>query len=301
VERFEGRTAVVTGAGSGIGLAMAQRFGQEGMHVVLADIVTERLEASEARLRDEGLDVHGIECDVTKLSSVESLAEATLSRFSGVHVVCNNAAIGPGGQTMLWESEVNDWRWAIDVNVYGVVWGIKTFVPIMLEHGDEGHVVNTTSTNGGIAPMGDTAIYAATKAMVVTMTELLWHQLRSSGSNISASVLFPGPNWLRTNLWEAWRTRPDEYAKERPRTTPYPTLDGLEHMMSDAGVTIEFTPLEEVAARLVDGIRADTFWILPESESTDETIRKRAASMLERRNPNYFRDWKPSPASEENL
>lgn len=287
---------MVTGAASGIGLAMAQRFGQEGMHVVAADIVAERLDAAVGQLRDEGLDVAGIVCDVTKLESVEALAEQTLQRFGAVHVLCNNAGIGPGGQTNLWESEVNDWRWAIDVNVYGVAWGIKTFVPLMLEHGDEGHVVNTSSGNGGVAPMGDAAIYASTKAMVVTMTELLWNQLRGVGAPISASVLFPGPKWLRTNLWEAWRTRPDEYAKQVPRHTPYPTLAGLEAMMHDAGVEIEFTPLEEVAARVVDAIRADQFWILPPSETTDDAIRKRSASMLDRRNPDYFRDWKP-PAS----
>jgi NAD(P)-dependent dehydrogenase (short-subunit alcohol dehydrogenase family) len=195
----------------------------------------------------------------------------------------------------MWEYELNDWRWCMDVNVWGVVHGIKAFVPRMIEHGDEGHVVNTSSGNGGIVPFGDTAVYALTKAAVVTLTECLYAHLRSAGAKVSASVLFPGPGWLRTKLWESWKTRPAEYAKTQPRRTPYPTLEGLEEMMRDAGVEMEYTPLEAVAERVVEGILADRFWLLHPDEQIDDSIRARADSMLNRANPAYFRDWKPPP------
>ena len=132
-----------------------------------------------AALRGDGLDVAGCVTDVTKSASVEHLADETVRSFGGVHVVCNNAGIGPGGQTMLWESEENDWRWCLDVNVLGIAWGIKAFVPRMIAGGDEGHIVNTSSGNGGIAPMGDAAIYATSKSAVTTLTELLYYQLRT--------------------------------------------------------------------------------------------------------------------------
>ena len=141
-------------------------------------------------------------------------------------------------------------------------------------------------------PFGDTAVYAMTKAAVVTITESLYAHLLRAESSVRTSVLFPGPNWLRTNLWEAWRWRPDDYAKTVPRQTPYPSLDQLEQIMAERGVELEWTPLEEVADTVVRGIRAEQFWMLPPSATTDASIRARAASMLERANPTYFREWK---------
>jgi len=205
--------------------------------------------------------------------------------------VCNNAGIGPGGQTMLWESEESDWRWCFDVNVLGIAWGIKAFVPRMLESGDEGHIVNTSSGNGGIAPMGDAAIYATSKSAVTTLTELLYYQLRTQNTRLSCSVLYPGPNWLRTQLWEAWRTRPDEYAKTQPRATAYPNFEDFEKQMEAAGTPLPITPLEEVAQRVLDAVRADQFWINP---GNDDPLDARHAAMKARRNPDYFRNWNPT-------
>ena len=294
MKQLRDRVAVVTGGASGIGLAMCQRFGQEGVKVVMADIVPERLDESVALLRDEGLEVTGVVTDVTKLESVEALAEATLSTYGGVHLVCNNAGIGPGGQVALWDYEPADWNWCLDVNVYGVAWGIKTFVPIMIAQGDEGHVVNTTSGNGGIAPMADTPIYSVSKAAVVTMSEALLLHLRTRGlDRIGASVLFPGPGMLRTKLFEAWATRPTEYAREVERTTGHFTYDDVEKIMRAANPDLEVTPLEEVADRVVNAVVDDRFWILPPNAQSDETMRKRYESMRDRRNPDYFREWNP--------
>ena len=290
---LQGKVAVVTGGASGIGLAMCQRFGQEGMKVVMADIVQDRIDESVEKLRAEGLDVLGVRTDVTKLESVEALAQATLDAYGGVHLVCNNAGIGPGGGVALWDYEVADWNWCVDVNLYGVAWGIKVFVPIMIAQGTEGHVVNTTSGNGGIAPMADTPIYSLTKAAVVTMTESLLLHMRTRETKLSCSVLFPGPGMLRTKLYEAWSTRPDEYAREQELPGKRMTYEDVAKAFKNAGVDLQETPLEHVAARVVDAVVEDQFWILPESPSTDETLTKRYQSMLQRKNPDYFREWKP--------
>jgi NAD(P)-dependent dehydrogenase (short-subunit alcohol dehydrogenase family) len=288
---IQGKTAAVTGGANGIGLAMGRHFAESGMKVMLADIQPGPLDEAVSSLRADGLDVWGCPTDVTKLESVEHLARQTVDTFGAVHLVCNNAGIGPGGQTMLWEYEPADWRWCIDVNVLGIAWGIKAFVPIILAQGTEGHIVNTSSGNGGIAPMGDAPVYAMTKSAVTTLTELLYYQLRSQGTRISCSVLYPGPNWLRTKLWEAWKTRPAEYAKTVERTSPYPTLEEFETQMEAAGTPLPITPLEEVAGRVLDAVRADQFWINPGS---DEPLDARYASMKARRNPDYFRNWNPT-------
>ena len=298
MQELRGKVAVVTGGASGIGLAMVQRFAQEGMIVIAADVRADAVEDATAKLRAEGLDsVHGVVVDVTDYESVAELAARIQTNHGGVQVLCNNAGVGSGAEGFIWDHELADWKWGFDVNVWGVIHGIKAFVPGLVASGEPGHVVNTSSGNGGVVPFGDTAVYATTKAAVVTLTESLYAHLLRAESPVRASVLFPGPNWLRTNLWEAWRWRPEEYAKTVPRQTPYPSLDQLEQMMGDAGVALEWTPLEEVADVVVRGIHAEQFWMLPPSESTDASIRARAASMLDRRNPDYFREWKPPKAA----
>jgi NAD(P)-dependent dehydrogenase (short-subunit alcohol dehydrogenase family) len=290
MREIEGKVAVVTGAAGGIGLAMGRHFAAHGMRVMLADIQPGPLDAAVAGLRGDGLVAAGCVTDVTKPESVEALAARTVDEYGEVHVLCNNAGIGPGGQTTLWEYEPNDWRWCIDVNVLGIAWGIKAFVPRMLAQGTEGHIVNTSSGNGGIAPMGDAAIYAMTKSAVTTLTELLYYQLKTEHTRLSCSVLFPGPNWLRTRLWDAWKTRPAEYAKTVERTTPYPSFEQFEQQMEAAGAPLEITPLEEVAGRVLDAISEDRFWINPGS---DDALDARYAAMKARRNPDYFRNWNP--------
>ena len=287
----EGKVAVVTGGASGIGLAMGRHFAEHGMSVMVADIQPDRLGAAVEGLRADGLTADGHVTDVTNLESVEALAAATYERFGAAHLLCNNAGIGPGGQTSLWEYEEADWRWCLDVNVCGIAWGIKAFVPRMIAGGDEGHIVNTSSGNGGIAPMGDAPIYAMSKSAVTTLTELLYYQLRTQQTKLSCSVLYPGPNWLRTSLWEAWRTRPEQYARAVERTTPFPSFEEFEQQMAAAGTPLPITPLEEVAGRVLDAVLADQFWINP---SDDAPLDARYASMKARRNPDYFRNWNPT-------
>lgn len=289
MENLRERVAVVTGGGGGLGRAMGERFAAEGMRVVLADVQADLLETSVAECRERGLEVAGFVTDVTKQESVDALRDYTLNTYGSVHVVCNNAGIGAGAEGRMWEHELNDWKWAIAVNVMGVVHGINSFVPAMLEHGEPAHVVNTSSGNGGVSPLSGTPQYAATKAAVVTVSECLYAQLQEIDAKIGVSVLFPGPNILRTGLFESWRSRTQEFAKQRPRKTPYTTVEQLEAQMRAAGREIAYTPVEEVAGVVVEGIRANRFWMMPASDRGDESMRLRYESMRSRANPTYLR------------
>jgi NAD(P)-dependent dehydrogenase (short-subunit alcohol dehydrogenase family) len=286
MQQLDGRVAVVTGAASGIGFALVRRFAEEGMKVVLSDVEEAKAAESAAVLEAEGHRVIAVPCDVRVQSSVDDLRDAALREFGAVHVVCNNAGVAraPGGGFM-WEYDLNDWTWILSVNLMGVVHGIRSFVPLLVEQ-DEGHVVNTSSGNGGLSPLRGLPIYAASKSAVTQISECLWGQLEAVTDKVGVSVLFPGPKALDTGLWSAERNRPVDLPQSTPRGTQ--TMEGLKRFMADAGVAFEVTPLEEIAAFVVRGIRERRFWLLPESENSDHIIRARAESMLARRNPDYM-------------
>ncbi|RJL24135.1 SDR family NAD(P)-dependent oxidoreductase [Bailinhaonella thermotolerans] len=294
-----GRVAVVTGAASGIGRAMCERFLAEGMRVVLADVEEKALAETAGELAGTtappasgnplervgaGGDVAAVVTDVADAGAVRRLADVAYERFGAVHVLCNNAGIGPAGGGAMWEIEPGDWEWAWAVNVRGVINGINAFVPRMLASGEPGHIVNTSSGNGGVAPLPGQPVYATTKAAVVTLTECLYGQL--AGTGVTASVLFPGPHMLRTGIWTAERNRPREFAGAAPRRVR--SVEEIEEAMRAAGIEPRFTPVEEVADHVVRAIRDERFWILPESPRTDATVRARAESMLARSDPGYL-------------
>jgi len=292
MKEFAGKVAVVTGGGQGIGRALVERFTAEGMKAVVADVVPDLVEQTTRELRDEGRDVIGVVTDVTSLESVEALRDATLDAFGAVHIVCNNAGIGSGSEGQIWEHHVNDWRWSLDVNVMGVVNGINAFVPTMLERGEDGHVVNTSSGNGGFTPLINSAVYATTKAAVVTITECLWGQLQETGARIGASVLFPStrsPGMLDTGIWRPGANRPDRY--DRPCAPPKEGRDALgeyRKRMDAAGLPIVFAPLSEVADLCFEGIRDDVFWITAPAEAQEAKIRARAESQIAMTAPDYL-------------
>jgi len=287
-----GKVAVVTGGGQGIGRALAERFGAEGMKVVIADVVPQLVETTTAELRAQGLDIIGVVTDVTSLESVEALRDATLAEYGAVHIICNNAGIGSGSEGQIWEHHVNDWRWSLDVNVMGVVNGINAFVPHMLAQDEEGHVVNTTSGNGGFTPLINSAVYATTKAAVTTITECLWGQLREVGAKVSASLLYPStnsPGMLNTGIWRPGANRPDRY--DRPGAAPKEGRDALGSYlkrMEEAGQEVVFAPLSEVADICFEGIVNDTFWITAPSAPQQQKIRDRARSQIEMTPPEYL-------------
>jgi NAD(P)-dependent dehydrogenase (short-subunit alcohol dehydrogenase family) len=292
MKEFEGKVAVVTGGGQGIGRALVERFTDEGMKAVVADVVPDLVEQTTSELRDEGREVIGVVTDVTSLESVEALRDATLDAFGAVHVVCNNAGIGSGSEGQIWEHHVNDWRWSLDVNVMGVVNGINAFVPTMLERGEDGHIVNTTSGNGGFTPLINSAVYATTKAAVTTITECLWGQLQEIGARIGASLLYPStrsPGMLNTGIWRPGANRPARY--DRPGAPPKEGRDALgeyQRRMDAAGLPVVFAPLSEVADLCFEGIRDDVFWITAPSEPQQAKIRARAESQIAMTAPEYL-------------
>ena len=281
MESFAGRTAVVTGAASGIGRALAERFVAEGMNVVLADVEVAALDAAVAEI---GGSTIGVPTDVTDVQSVESLFNASVEAFGNVHVLCNNAGVGPPAEPQLWLNTPNDWRWTFSVNVFGVANGLNVFLPHMVEHGEPGHVVNTSSPDGGIVAMPNAAVYASSKAAVVTMTECLHHQLATLGSTIGASVLLPSGGLLLTGMWTADRNRPAAFERERPRSRPGMSAEDFRALMAKQGREVPVLPVEEVAGWVVDGIRADRFWLLPDGHLDDE-VRGRAAAIIDRQSP----------------
>lgn len=276
---FAGKVALVTGAASGIGLAMANRFATAGMHVVLADIESDALDAAVAQVARHGTNVEGVICDVRSSADHETAVKQALA-LGGVHVFCNNAGVSGGGG-LLWESNDADWEWTIDVNMYGVVRGIRAAVPAMIEQG-EGHVVNTASM-AGLTTMPSTGAYSVAKHGVVVMSELLKHELELSGhTGIGVSVLCPG--WVATNLMESDRNRPDgprEEAQLSPeRQASRDALEAAFHAGIDASV---------VADTVLDAIVERKFWILTHDDWKPMAF-GRAEDIIAERNPTV-RPW----------
>jgi NAD(P)-dependent dehydrogenase (short-subunit alcohol dehydrogenase family) len=282
-DTFTGRTAVVTGGASGVGFCLCRAFAEAGANVVMADIEAGALEASASVLRDEGLSVIGIRADVTSPESMAALEAQTREAFGNVHILCNNAGVGiKEAQRRMWTLTPNDWQWGFDVNVMGIANGIRAFVPNMLAHGEPGHVVNTSSGNGGLVSLPTTPIYAATKAAVTSMSEVLHYQFLMEEAALSAHVLFPGPHIVNTNILSSMRNRPD-HLRDDNEPVAYTTMADL--AKASGMENMPLTEPEEVAQTCLAGIRAGDFWILPASEANDAQFERRSASILARSNP----------------
>lgn len=277
---FADRVAVITGGASGVGRAIGARLAREGACVVLADINQQALDEAVAAIGATA----GLTVDVTKEASVDALAASVYDRFGAAHLVFNNAGVGLGeAKREIWTLPLNDWRWGIDVNVLGVVHGIKAFVPRMLASGEEGVVINTSSSNGGLRSLPNTPIYAATKAAVTSIAEVLYQQLLRAGDKVRTAVLFPGPNTVNTAIMASNLVRPADYAGDTPPdAVAYRTMQDL---VKTTGLNIALTEPEEVADFAVEGLRAGRFWLLPESEKGDEMLRLRTENILRRADP----------------
>lgn len=278
MESFEGKVAVITGGASGLGFAMAQRFADAGMNIVIGDIEAEPLAMAEAALTAKGVKVLPRRTDVAKADEVEALAESAFKQFGAVHVLCNNAGIG-GSPGAMWELSEEDWRWVIDVDLWSVVHGVRSFVPRMIASGQEAHVVNTASV-AGLVSGAVGGPYTVAKFGVVALSEQLYYELGRAGHNIGVSVLCPG--FVNTNIYDSGRNRQAEYGQ----TTMTPTPDA--EMRRAALQSMRNTMMQpaEIGELVFEAVRTRNLYIIPAgSEALDNAVRTRLENVVERKNP----------------
>ena len=272
---FKDRVAVITGGASGIGLALARRAADAGMRLVLADVEEAALAAAAAELGAGGAQVHTVRCDVSQAEDVERLAEQTLKAYGGVHLLCNNAGVG-GVRVRAWQASTKDWQWVLGVNVWGVIHGVRVFTPIMLGQGGEGHIVNTASAAGFVS-MASTAPYAVSKHAVVTLSEVLYHDLQDEKANVGVSVLCPA--WVGTNIWNSQRNRPEDLRDRADTEAERAKREQLRALLEKGRVTAT-----DVAAMTFDAIAEDRFYVFPHPKIRKD-IQTRMEDILELRNP----------------
>jgi NAD(P)-dependent dehydrogenase (short-subunit alcohol dehydrogenase family) len=277
VTDFADKVVVITGGANGIGRALAHAFASERAHLVIADVEKPLLDLTVEGLRSSSAaSVMGVITDVSDPDSVEALAEEVFSHHGACHVLVNNAGVGAPAADV-WDTTPNDWRWVHSVNVFGVAFGIQSFVPRMIASGEPGYVVNTSSGDGAISPLPTASVYAASKAAVSITTECLAAQFIQQGLPLAASLFLPGgAGLLDTGLWTADRNRPPELARERPRSTPPTTVASLREKMASVGQELPIQPLDELALTVLDGIRAGTYCIAIGLSDAAETLHRRA-------------------------
>ena len=275
MKQFKDKVAVITGGASGIGLALARRAAAEGMKLVLADIEDGALAAAAAELKAAGAKVLTVKTDVSRAEAVENLAAQTLQAFGGAHLVFNNAGVG-GVRVKTWQATAKDWEWVLGVNVWGVIHGVRVFTPIMLRQGDECHIVNTASAAGFVS-MASTAPYAVSKHSVVTLSEVLYHDLKADNAKVGVSVLCPA--WVGTNIWNSQRNRPDDLRDHAETAEERARREEVKKLLEKGRVTAA-----DVAQMTFEGITNDQFYIFPHPKIRKD-IQTRMQDILALRNP----------------
>jgi len=267
MREFVGKTAFVTGGAAGIGLALGRAFARSGMKVMLADIETDALQAAVKSLQEISPDIRGTICDVADAESVERAAQAAFDAFGRVHVVCNNAGVAAGGG--IDHISLDNWRWVIDVNLMGVLHGIKSFLPHIRAHGEGGHIVNTASMAGMNSGLGFSP-YAASKFAVVAMSEGLSVQLKPHGIGVSVIC----PSFVRTGIGQSGRNRPARYGPTQPLDPASPAAAMVAEIARRIEAGIEPS---DVAARVLSAIRNDELYVFTHPNRRQEVDERFAA------------------------
>jgi NAD(P)-dependent dehydrogenase (short-subunit alcohol dehydrogenase family) len=253
MKQLSGRVAVVTGGASGIGRGMAEAFAARGAKLVLADVEDAALATTVAELKAGGAEVVGVRCDVTSPQSVADLAERSLAQYGAVHVVCNNAGVaGAANMGALWELPLADWEWVLGVNTWGVIHGMRAFMPILAQQ-PEAHVVNTASLAGTIVSGG---IYGVSKHACVAISEALYRECQLRAPHVGVSVLCPG--WVNTRILESERNRP-EAPRSAPDAAPSSEFGAQREIV--AGLLKSGLPPRKVGEIVADAILANRFYV----------------------------------------
>jgi NAD(P)-dependent dehydrogenase (short-subunit alcohol dehydrogenase family) len=273
IKELKEKVAVVTGAASGIGFGIAQRCAQEGMKVVLAGINQDNLVAAEEALEFTGATTLCVKTDVSKLADIEALAQKTLDAFGAVHLLVNNAGVAAGGP--VWECTLADWQWVMGVNLWGVIYGARVFVPIMLAQDTECHIVNNSSI-AGLVSYHPSAPYQVTKGAVVALSENLHYSLAQGNAKVKVSVLCPGR--VRTRILDSERNRPLKLQNDPISEARSPEYEAIvERMRQDMEAAM---PPQEVADYVVQAIRNEQFYVLTHSGCKPQ-IQRRIEEILE--------------------
>jgi NAD(P)-dependent dehydrogenase (short-subunit alcohol dehydrogenase family) len=262
MELEAGKVAVVTGAASGIGLALAERFARGGLNVVLADVEEGALANAADRIEALGVETLAVPTDVSDREAVEALARSAVERFGSVHVVCNNAGVSSGADP--WFGPLSAWEWVLGVNLWGVIHGIRAFLPVLIKQG-EGHIVNTASI-AGLNP-GSGPVYAASKHAVVALSEELFKATKMAGIPVGVSVLCPG--WVRTAIMDAERNWPAPLGE-----SPSPALAYNVLRPHYTRAISEGTDPAVIADVVAEAIASGRFWILPHPEWVERAARR---------------------------
>jgi NAD(P)-dependent dehydrogenase (short-subunit alcohol dehydrogenase family) len=250
---LQGKVAVVTGGGSGIGRELALACAREGMKVVLADVDAPGM-AETTRLMGPTVETISVGCNVAKAEQVENVARAAYDRFGAAHLLFNNAGVAVVGP--MWTTTLEEWEWVMGVNVMGVVHGIRSFVPRMLRQGDACHVVNTASA-AGLTTVPGNSVYCVSKHGVVAMSECLKHELRREKAAIGVSVLCPA--FVKTGIFDSARNRPAELARDNPLGAPYAK-------MGRKAIESGKLTAADIANITMDAVRADRFYVIPHTK-----------------------------------
>jgi NAD(P)-dependent dehydrogenase (short-subunit alcohol dehydrogenase family) len=279
VKDFKGKVAVVTGGASGIGWGLAERCAVEGMKVVIADIEEPALKQAVKTLKARGAEVLAVRTDVSKLSDVEALAQKTVDAYGGVHLLFNNAGVNTdiSLRKPVWENTIADWEWMIGVNLWGVIYGIKVFLPIMLKQNTSCHIVNTSSMAGLLAEP-QLVIYAVTKSGILSLSEGLYIQLKERNSPIGVSVLCPA--FVSSRIFEAERNRPTNLVNPPKPPKPHQQAE-LVSQFNKASPTL--SP-EQTADIVFKAIREGTFYIFTDP-LVQELFRQKSENILKGKNP----------------
>lgn len=280
MKSFQDKVAVITGGAEGIGKALAAKAAEEGMKLVLADLNAESLEKTAAEFRAGGTAVETMQLDVSKAEQVEALAEKAYSTFGGVHFLANNAGIGTGNTA--WETSLREWEWVLGVNLYGVIHGLRSFVPRMLAGGEEGHIVNTASA-AGLVTAPSVAAYNVSKFAVVTLTESMHHDLTIRRAKIKAHVLCPA--WVQTRIHDSTRYLPSEEERNAAAQTTDPVLAQIRSTIAKA-VETGISPAS-VADQVFEAMRNDQFYIITH-EFTKAAVKVRMDDILTPRAPTFL-------------